>query len=51
VLDEVTAGGVGRVEVRGSPWTARTSGSHALTAGQHCVVEKVEGLTLWVRPQ
>lgn len=49
VLEEWSAGGVGRVELRGSSWNAR--GAAALSRGQRCVVERVEGLTLWVRPE
>lgn len=51
VLNEVAAGGVGKVELRGTGWSARTSGGIALHEGQRVVVEKVDGLTLWVRPE
>jgi len=50
ILEEVPAGGVGKVEVRGSSWSARTSDT-LLAKGQRCRVEHVEGLTLWVRPE
>jgi len=49
VLDEVPEGGVGKVEVRGSSWNVRAS--QALKKGQRCRVERVDGLTLWVRPE
>jgi len=51
VTEEVPPGGVGKVELRGATWTARTNGGAALGRGQRCRVERVEGLTLWVRPE
>jgi membrane protein implicated in regulation of membrane protease activity len=51
VLEEIRPGGVGRAELRGSVWSARTHGETTLTAGQRCRVEWVEGLTLWVRAE
>jgi membrane protein implicated in regulation of membrane protease activity len=50
VLSEVPAGGVGKVELRGTGWSARSTGG-VLSPGQRVVVEKVEGLTLWVRSE
>jgi inner membrane protein len=49
ILDDVPEGGVGKVEVRGSSWSAR--GAQALSKGQRCRVDRVDGLTLWVRPE
>jgi membrane protein implicated in regulation of membrane protease activity len=37
--------------MRGSSWSARTVGAEALKPGQRCRVEKVEGLTLWLRAE
>ncbi len=51
VQEEVTPGGVGKAEMRGSSWSARTAGGLALKPGQRCRVEKVEGLTLWLRAE
>jgi len=51
VVEEVPPGGVGRAELRGSPWSARTAGGAALRPGQRCRVERVEGLTLWLRSE
>ncbi|MBM3802883.1 MAG: NfeD family protein [Acidimicrobiia bacterium] len=48
-LDEMAAGSVGKVELRGSAWSAHNAGQSALAAGQRCKVERVDGLTLWVR--
>src|SRR5262245_42125262 len=50
-LEELAAGGTGKVELRGSAWSARNQGDRALAKGQRCRVEKVDGLTLWVRAE
>jgi membrane protein implicated in regulation of membrane protease activity len=49
ILDEIPDGGVGKVEVRGSSWSARAA--QALQKGRRCRVDRVDGLTLWVRPE
>jgi inner membrane protein len=51
VQEEVPAGGVGKAEMRGTSWSARTRGPVALRTGQRCRVERVEGLTLWLRAE
>ena len=51
VLEPVGPGGEGKVEVRGSTWSARGDGPASLEPGQRCVVSRVDGLTLWVRPE
>jgi hypothetical protein len=51
VKEAVGPGGVGKAEMRGTPWNARTSGEMTLAPGQRCLVEKVEGLTLWLRAE
>ena len=50
-LEELPAGGIGKVEHRGSPWSARNGGAAAIAKGQRCRVERVDGLTLWVRTE
>lgn len=50
-LESIDAGGIGKVEMRGSSWTARNCGLQTLIPGQRCVVEEKQGLTLAVRPQ
>jgi len=37
--------------MRGATWTARTAGDAALPKGRRCRVERVEGLTLWLRAE
>jgi membrane protein implicated in regulation of membrane protease activity len=51
LLVDLPAGGEGRAELRGTPWTARAASGIPLAAGQRCLVERVEGLTLWVRAE
>ena len=51
VTEEVAPGGVGKAELRGASWTARSTGTVTLARGQRCRVERVEGLTLWLRPE
>ena len=51
VTEDVAPGGVGKAEMRGTSWTARTSAATLLARGQRCRVERVEGLTLWLRPE
>ena len=47
----IEPGAVGRVEVRGSAWSARNVASATLTTGQRCTVVAVDGLLLAVRPE
>jgi membrane protein implicated in regulation of membrane protease activity len=47
-LEDIAVDAVGRVELRGSTWSAHNGGGEPLSRGQRCRVEWVEGLTLWV---
>jgi membrane protein implicated in regulation of membrane protease activity len=49
LLGDLASGGVAKAEFRGSAWTVRGREGLALPAGSRCVVEHVEGLTLWVK--
>jgi membrane protein implicated in regulation of membrane protease activity len=51
VIEDVPAEGVGKAELRGSAWSARSAAQAPLAKGQRCRVERVEGLTLWLRPE
>jgi membrane protein implicated in regulation of membrane protease activity len=51
LLGDVPAGGEGKAELRGAPWAARVASGIPLRAGQRCTVERVDGLTLWVRAE
>ena len=50
-VDEIAVNAVGKVELRGTAWSARNIGATPLPAGARCMVEKVEGLTLLVRAE
>ena len=50
-IDVIQTGGLGRVELRGSGWTARNIGEMTLTPGHRCIVTRTEGLTLFVRAE
>lgn len=45
----IAAHGFGRAELRGTKWNARNIGEAAVGPGQACLVEHVDGLTLWIR--
>jgi len=49
LLDDLEPGAVGRAELRGSVWSVRSDDATRIVRGQRCRVEKVDGLTLWVR--
>lgn len=51
VTEDVVPGGVGKAEMRGASWTARTAAEATLERGRRCRVERVEGLTLWLRAE
>jgi membrane protein implicated in regulation of membrane protease activity len=48
LLTDLPTDGVGKAELRGTTWTVRSAADLPLQAGQRCLVERVEGLTLWV---
>ncbi|MCY4188595.1 MAG: NfeD family protein [Bryobacterales bacterium] len=47
--DEIGPGERGKAELRGSIWNARNAGQTAIARDQVCSVERVDGLTLWIR--
>jgi hypothetical protein len=51
VTEDVAPGAVGKAELRGTTWSARTAGDSPLARGQRCRVERVDGLTLWLRTE
>lgn len=51
VIADVPSGGVGKAELRGTPWEARAMGPESLRRGQRCRVDRVDGLTLVLRPE
>ncbi len=48
LLQDVPAGGEGKAELRGVPWSARAASGIPLAKGQRCKVERVDGLVLYV---
>jgi len=50
-IDDIGAGANGRVELRGTTWSARNTGSATLPRGHRCVVVRTERLTLVVKPE
>jgi membrane protein implicated in regulation of membrane protease activity len=51
LLEDLPPSGVAKAELRGSTWNARSEADRPLARGQRCRVERVEGLTLWLRPE
>jgi len=50
-IEDIPAGGAGKAELRGTVWNARNGGGTSLAKGQRCKVERVDGLTLWLKPE
>jgi hypothetical protein len=48
-LEDMAPGATGRVELRGTPWTARNAGVEPIPRGARCRVTHVDGLTVTVR--
>ncbi len=49
-MEDIAVNGIGKAELRGSVWNARNAGETVITRSQRCRVERVQGLTLWIRP-
>jgi membrane protein implicated in regulation of membrane protease activity len=50
-LEDIASGAVGKVELRGASWTAQNSGDRPIQRSERLKVERVDGLTLYVRNQ
>jgi membrane protein implicated in regulation of membrane protease activity len=50
-LEDMNAGANGRVELRGTTWSARNTGTTPLARGHRCVVVRTERLTLLVKSE
>ena len=48
-MEDIPAHGTGKVEVRGTSWNAVNRGDSQIEQGQACMVERIEGVSLWVR--
>src|SRR5262245_43821585 len=51
LLEDISANGMGKAEMRGTSWNTRNIGDKPLCSGQRCKVERIEGLTLFVRAE
>lgn len=51
LVEDLPAGGMSKAELRGTHWNARATAGVALPKGQRCRVERVDGLTLWLRAE
>jgi len=49
--EDLAVGAVGRVELRGTLWSARNDSAAPIVSGSRCRVARVEGLMLHVRPE
>ena len=49
--EAIAPGAIGRVELRGTAWTARNRGLETLATGTRCVVIGVDRLTLFVEAE
>lgn len=49
--EDLAPGGIGKVELRGSAWTARNATSSPLVRGTRCRVVRIDGLTVHVEPE
>jgi len=50
-LEDLAPGKTGKAELRGTAWTARNAGDQPLAKGARVRVERVDGLTLFVRAE
>jgi hypothetical protein len=48
-LEDIPVGGRGMAELRGSSWTAQNVGAVPIVRDARCHVDRVDGLTLYVR--
>jgi membrane protein implicated in regulation of membrane protease activity len=48
-LETIPVDGLGRAELRGTTWQARNVGPVPVAPEQRCKVERIEGLTIWIR--
>jgi membrane protein implicated in regulation of membrane protease activity len=50
-MDDIAINSIGKAEMRGTSWTARNVGTTPLVRGERARVERVEGLTIFVRSE
>jgi membrane protein implicated in regulation of membrane protease activity len=47
--EDIPINSIGKAELRGTSWNARNIGDKSLSRGERCKVERLEGLTIFVR--
>lgn len=50
-MGEIAVDAVGQAQLRGTVWSARNVSKRPLAAGERCLVKRVEGLTIYLRPE
>jgi membrane protein implicated in regulation of membrane protease activity len=50
-LEDIPVNGIGKAEMRGTAWSARNIGDKPLARGQRSRVERIEGLTIFIRAE
>lgn len=50
-MENLAPGSTGKAECRGTAWTAHNPGPTGLLKGQRSLVERVEGLALWLKSE
>ena len=50
-LENIAPGELGKVELRGASWTAQNAGDQPIQRSERPKVERVDGLTLYIRSQ
>ena len=50
LLEDLEPGDVAKAELRGTSWSVRSRHPERISRGTRTVVERVEGLTLWITP-
>ena len=50
-LEDIAPGAIGKVELRGASWTACNTGDQPIQRSARPKIERVEGLTLYIRNQ
>jgi inner membrane protein len=50
-MQTIAVHAVGQAELRGTVWSARNLADRPLAVGERCRVERVEGLTIYLRPE
>jgi membrane protein implicated in regulation of membrane protease activity len=51
LMEDLPPGALGKVELRGTTWSARNAGQTVLTKGHRARVERVDALTLWIKSE